>query len=685
MENLFAPDGPVQRALGDRFEMRPEQMRMASAVADAMDARSHLMVEAGTGVGKSFAYLLPAIDRVLRTGERVVVATNTIALQEQLIEKDVPLMRAIVETNSDDLPAGWRGELRPVLVKGRGNYLSIRRLKLASQRQASLLPDEPTRMSLHQIEQWAYETTDGTLSTLPQLERPEAWDHARSDADNCMGRKCPHYKECFYQRARREAENANLLICNHALFFADLALRVGGTGILPEYDHVVLDEAHGVEDVASEHFGLTLTEGRVNHLVRTLYDQRRRKGYLATLHQTLADADASRHAERAIEAALELRSASRRFFESWRRLHETGRLTSPRVRSPGMVEDVLGPAARELATRLRALRDRIEPEPDRFELNSYARRASDIADSASALVEHSLAHAVYWAEPERTHRGTVRISLGCAPIEVHDILREHLFSRGCSVTLTSATLTTRRIGADEPTETAETAFAHMLGRLGAEGARTLQLGSPFDHATQMEVYADVSMPSPKGRTTPELVEAMVPRILDHLIATDGGAFVLFTSFAMLGAVAAALEEPLGELGMPMLAHGRDGSRRELLQRFRRDERSVLLGADSFWQGVDVQGRGLRNVIITKLPFEPPDRPLTEARSELIRDRGGDPFRHDALPRAIIRFKQGFGRLVRSGRDVGRVVVLDPRLVTTSYGAMFRRALPEGVEVSRLHE
>jgi len=656
---------------------------MAEEVAAAMHQRGVLMVEAGTGVGKSFAYLLPAVDRILRAGERVVVATNTIALQEQLVDKDVPVVRAIADSGHCTVPAQWQGELRPVLVKGRGNYLSIRRLRLASQRAGSLLPDEPSRLSLAQIEDWAYDTEDGTLATLPSLERSEVWDHARSDADNCMGRKCPYHTSCFYQRARRDAERANLLICNHALFFSDLALRAAGARILPEYDHVVLDEAHGIEDVASEHFGITLTEGRVGHLVRTLYDQRRRKGYLATLFQSLAGSDASDDAERAIEASLELGSASRRYFADWLELHRTGVLGSPRVRTPGMVRDQLTGPARGLALKLRALRDSVESEPDRFELNSYAKRAADIADAAQALTEHSVPGAVYWAESQRSARGGTRIALGCAPIEVHNILREHLFGRGCSVTLTSATLSTRRVAEDEPVESAETAFAHALSRLGAEGARTLQLGSPFDHARQVSLMVDVSMPSPKDLSPAAAAREMVPRILDHLIATDGGAFVLFTSFATLRAVAESIAPPLAELGMPLLVHGTDGPRSELLERFRSDPRSVLFGADSFWQGVDVRGDALRCVVITKLPFEPPDRPLVEARGELIRSRGGDPFREDSLPRAIIRFKQGFGRLIRSGTDTGRVAVLDPRLVTASYGAMFRRALPEGIEIQQL--
>ena len=273
LETIFSPGGVLSSKLGDHFEPRAQQRDMALAVAKAFRERSHLLVEAGTGVGKSFAYLIPAIKRCLEHNEIVVIATNTIALQEQLITKDIPLLSGLLDPDlpgDDDPSAEPRPRLRPVLVKGRGNYVSVRRLKLASERQVKLLGDPAARRSLHVIEDWAYETKDGTLSTLPPLERPGVWDKVQSDSGNCMGRRCPTYEKCFYQNARRKMEAANLLVCNHALFFSDLALRSQDVGFLPQYHHVVLDEAHNAEDVASEHFGISLAEGRVMHLLTTL-------------------------------------------------------------------------------------------------------------------------------------------------------------------------------------------------------------------------------------------------------------------------------------------------------------------------------------------------------------------------------------------------------------------------------
>ncbi len=766
--SIFAADGPIARALGPDYEPREQQLRMARRVEAAMEGKETLLVEAGTGVGKSFAYLVPAIQRCLGRGETVVVATNTIALQEQLMERDVPLLRGTLGRVSDDLDGGlesplpcsqgesppscasdgglesplscsegesppsgfagerlppsttgagafqpredWAGELQACLVKGRGNYLSIRRLKLASARQAKLLPDPAARRSLHVIEEWAYETLDGTLSTLPAVERMGVWDKVQSDSANCMGRKCSHFDECFYQSARRVMERSQLLICNHALFFSDLALRAKGVGFLPKYDHVILDEAHGVEDVAAEHFGLSLSEGRVMHLLSTLYQPRTRRGYLANLDTLHTDTEA---VARGIELVGRAEQASRAFFESLIDLERSSGVRNGRVHEARAVANPLTPAMNDLAMRLRSLREETRNEQDRFELAAYIERAVSIADVAEAWVEQTAEECVYWIEAKQpggdggAGYGGVRVKIAASPIDVAPLLEKYLFSGDHSTVLTSATLATRTVQEDEPTERAETAFAYAMGRLGCEGAHTLQLGSPFAYARQVEVMIDRTMPLPSGsgrgrrggagggwgaaqveaqfgHRAPSYEEALAERIVRHAGETGGGAFVLFTSFRTLHTVADMVAGRLEEEGLLLLVQGRDGSRGEILGRFRESDRAVLFGAASFWQGVDVRGRSLRNVIITRLPFEPPDRPLTEARIERIRDRGGDPFREDSLPRAVIRFKQGFGRLIRSSTDTGRVVILDPRVLSTGYGRKFMAALPEGVRTEVIH-
>lgn len=739
---ILGAGGPVAETLGGGYEPRQQQLEMARAVGRAMAERTHLLAEAGTGVGKSFAYLVPAMLRCLR-GETVLIATNTIALQEQLIQKDVPLLREMIERaypaqGKDSLPSpnplpqgGGSGEdrIKPVLVKGRGNYVSIRRLKMASERQDKLFGDAAARRSLHVIEDWARETLDGTLSTLPALERGGVWDKVQSDSGNCMGRKCPTFDRCFYQSARAQLEGANLLICNHALFFSDLALRTQDVGFLPRYQHVVLDEAHNVEDVASEHFGRSLAEGRVMHLLTTLCHPRTGKGYLPNLLMHATDSGA---VERAMQLAVRAQEECRVFFEGVLRASKQsetgiGPGSGGRLRTPGALENLLTPACRELAMRLNTLKEYVKADADRFELNAYAERARMVADDAEVLVNQSQPGCAYWVETSGDEDwgggGFQRVTLACAPVEVGPLLKERLFSGEFSVVMTSATLATKTVEAakatvraaaptterrfvpeelEVPREVAEAieppkfvkkqdAFAHAMLRLGAEGARTMQVGSPFDYAKQVELIVDLTPPArdeddfggDRRKPWADDPRHIADRVIHHVKETDGGAFVLFTSLSSLRAVAKLVREPLGILGHPVLAQTVDGSRMALLEQFRKDERSVLLGAASFWQGVDVRGRGLRNVIIAKLPFDPPDRPLTQARHELIESRGGNSFSDDSLPRAIIRFKQGFGRLVRSASDQGRVVVLDPRLVRSGYGKRFLDALPPGVRLTTL--
>ena len=639
VEATLGPDGAVARAM-PAYEVRPQQIEMAGAVAEAFASDAHLVVEAGTGVGKSFAYLVPAIELAIREGVRVVISTHTITLQEQLIDKDIPFLQRVIPE-----------PFSAVLVKGRSNYIGLRRLARTSARQEQLLDTRSARSDLWAIEQWAYRTSDGSLADLPRQPGADLWSRVNSDGDDCLGRHCPHHRRCFFQRARNAASGASLLIVNHALFFSDLALRKQGASVLPDYDFVVLDEAHTVESVAGDHLGVSVSAGRIRHLLNTLHNERTGRGLLT-----------ARDAQGVIPLVRDANQSLDRYCADLTRAVMRGGDRGGRLREPPSVDQPVSDGLTNLSGGLGELRSETSDEQDRLEIGGLMDRCEALATAVDSWHAQRAQECVYWLESdERTRRFTMH----SRPLDVGPALRASLFDVVRSVVLTSATLTV----------STGDRFGYIRRRLGLDETRCLEIGSPFDYRNQLTVYVVDDLPDPSDGEA--FVPACCAAIRDYVGRTDGHAFVLFTSFDLLGRCAERLAPHFETQGMSLLVHGAGAPRSKLLESFRETPRSVLFGADSFWAGVDVPGDALQSVIIAKMPFAPPTQPMVQARIEQIRAGGGNPFTAYQLPEAILKFRQGVGRLIRTHRDRGMVVILDPRVRTRSYGAAFLRALPPG--------
>ena len=692
---LLGADGVIAEKLPG-YEDRPEQLHMAFVVADAFNQGRLAVVEAGTGTGKSLAYLVPALLWARANQERVVISTRTINLQEQLIRKDLPFLQRAT---------GF--EFYAVLVKGRSNYFCRRRGETAG-RELGLF-DQQQVEELQQIIQWAETTNDGSREELSFIPSYQAWEEVCCEADQCARVRCKYYRQCFFHKARRQAARADILVVNHALLLSDLALRqqtdnYSATAVLPPFERVVLDEAHHLEDVATSHFSSQLTRFTFSRVLNKLRHPRKlNQGllprFLDQLSQELPDSldEMYRTLHGEIESLLikrqdlldlaldEMQSIGEELPEflgkSVSQKFELKHRILPEFKKTPLWQKIAQRVERlrlgcfELAQGISGLLRAAEVLPDvvaekvnpsLVDLRGIAGRleglAADLA-SFQAVAENSCV----WIEIREGRIGRQKgliTSLCQAPLEVAESLNQALYQRFRSLIMTSATLTVAG------------AFGYFHSRVGLDRVEPnrlveLALDSPFDYQQQALVAIPTDLPEP-GK--PGFAEAVRDAVEKALLCSQGRSFVLFTSYALLRQVHEELAPGLEAQKLRCLRQGEE-NRHQLLKRFAKDESSILFGTDSFWEGVDVPGRSLEQVIIARLPFRVPTEPVLEARAQAIEQRGGDPFMEYTVPQAVIRFKQGFGRLIRHRNDRGVVLILDTRVVKRGYGRMFLRSLP----------
>ena len=645
LKDIFSPGGIISEHLTG-YEYREEQLQMSNAVARAFAASENLIVEAGTGVGKSFAYLIPAVSLSVKTKQTVVISTNTISLQEQLVTKDIPFLHNV-------LPRDFNA----VLAKGRRNYLSRRRLNHLLTSERGLFDTLEEVEQVKQIVEWVETTEDGSRADLSIQPSPQVWDKVVSDRDNCLGRKCPTYDVCFYFNARNEMHDADLLIVNHHLLFSDLALRQldPSVGILPEYDYLVIDEAHHLESTATKHTSLELSNSQVKWLLDSLHNDRNEGGAASRFDSK----DLIDGVDVAREQANIFFGAVADYFENTDGYTNTLRIDEENVAKVFDTGNILDAPFMKIEQIVKQLRDNAETDDDEVELSSYYNQCRRLREILDLMVHQPDPEYIYWCETSSWRR-TPRILLNATPVNVSQMLKDNLFDVKESIVMTSATLSTNNN------------FDYFKKRIGIDDCRELLVHSPFNFKEQVKLHIPLSMPDPRSDA---FVPAAIREIKHYLKLTHGKAFVLFTSYKMMDEVYEEVEPFLTDIGIDVYKQGGELSRTDMLKAFREDTDSVLFGTSSFWEGVDVRGEALSNVVITKLPFEVPTHPVMEARVKQIKEQGGNEFYEFSLPEAILRLKQGFGRLIRTQTDQGIVVILDSRIKTRSYGKLFLASLP----------
>ncbi|MBI4535245.1 MAG: DEAD/DEAH box helicase [Ignavibacteriae bacterium] len=634
VDEFFLARGPLSRRAG--FEFRPQQGKMAVAIAQALEHREHLIVEAPTGVGKTIAYLVPAILHATRYERKAIVSTHTKNLQEQIGQKDIPILREILKVNFGG-----------VVLKGRKNYLCTTRLRQALASSGSLFNAQEQK-ELQRIHDWSLQTHDGDMENLGFAPDAAIWEMVCSEKGICSSTSCK--PDCFFQRAKARVRGAQLVVMNHALFFTLMALQGGEDRFIFENDFVIFDEAHTLESVAGTGAGKRLSRYQVLSSIHRLYNPKTKKGLLAKQKK-----EVKALCEDVEKAALE-------FFDTIRQASiETQNSASRevRIRVPYVVDNSIAPPLVELQAEVHKIEESLKNENVKKELAAAREYLWEAQILASEFLEQPEPGFTYWVELAGS--STANTTLCASPSSIADTVGPTLFRENTSVIMTSATLAV------------DNNLGYYQERIGAMNVRGLILDSPFDYRRQMKLCLAKGIPEPD---TDEYASHLPAWIMQAVLRSQGKALVLFTSALLMRAVAATLADEFDQRNITLLVQGAERQRHELLENFKRDIHSVLFGLDSFWMGIDVPGEALEHVVITRLPFAVPNHPLIEARLESIANRGGNAFMEYTLPEAVLKLRQGVGRLLRSCNDTGLVTILDSRILTRRYGRVFISSLPE---------
>jgi len=643
---FFGDDTPLVEADkhgGPVYEKRPQQTAMAHMIAEAIEGVHNLCIEAPTGVGKSFAYLVPSAFYSSKSKHPVIISTETISLQEQLIEKDIPLINELLDV-----------EFKAALAKGRSNYICKRRLSwLTGQNGHDYLPLESLIPQVQTIGLMAETMTHGTRSEIDFDIDRRVWDGVCCEIGNCAGPKCAFFRKCFYWRARREWEQADIIVANHALFFTDLKMKSNENlemTLLPPYGAVIFDEAHLLEDCAANHLGLRVSDIGFRILLNKLFDPERAKGlFMRGGEESMA--------LRAI--VTDVHKASEKFFSAIREIMNENRMDEMRVTTPGIAMDSISVPIGKLVGALKEYAENEKDDDVKQEVTSLRQRCDGIHAEIFDFINMERENHVYWIEKRGQDRPY--IVLNAAPLNINILLQNMLFTKDFPIVLTSATLSVSG------------KLDYYRERVGFMNGPEIILDSPFDYERQVRMYISKKIPLPKDEGYSEAISHNIKHFIE---ATHGKAFVLFTSYFMMRETAETLRDFFDEKNIALHVQGEGKSRTAMLNEFRKDVDSVIFGTSSFWMGVDVPGESLSNVIITKLPFAVPTHPLIQARSEKLENDGKSSFMHYQLPEAILKLKQGVGRLIRSTSDSGIIVILDSRVITKRYGSMFINSLPK---------